>query len=56
MTVEELFEYTHVDPWFLVQIKEIIDIEKSLSGRTLKSIDADEMRDLKSRGFADVHA
>lgn len=54
MTVEELFEYTHIDPWFLAQIKELIDIEKGLSGRTLKSIDAEEMRDLKSRGFSDA--
>ena len=54
MTVEEVFGYTKIDPWFLSQIKEIIDIEQSLSGRTLKSIDADEMHDLKARGFSDA--
>lgn len=54
MTVEEVFDYTKIDPWFLSQIKEIIDIEQSLSGRTLKSIDADEMHDLKARGFSDA--
>ncbi len=54
MTVEEVFEYTKIDPWFLAQIKQLIDIENSLSGRTIKSLDADEMRDLKSRGFSDV--
>ncbi len=53
MTVEEVFNYTKIDPWFLVQIKELIDIELGLDGRTLKSIDAAEMRDLKSRGFSD---
>lgn len=53
MTVEEIFEYTHIDPWFLSQIKEIIDIEQSLAGRTLKSIDAAEMHELKAHGFAD---
>lgn len=53
MTVEEVFEYTHIDPWFLTQIQEIIEIEKDLDTRTLKSIDAFEMRDLKSRGFSD---
>ena len=37
----------------MVQIKELIDIEIGLDGRTLKSIDATEMRDLKSRGFSD---
>ncbi len=53
LTVDEVFGYTHIDPWFLVQIKELIDIEIGLDGRTLKSIDATEMRDLKSRGFSD---
>lgn len=54
MTVKEVFGYTHIDPWFLAQIKEIIDIEQSLKGRTLKSVDAEEMRELKSRGFSDA--
>ena len=53
MTVDEVFSYTHIDPWFLAQIKELIDIENGLSGRTIKSLDAAEMRDLKSRGFSD---
>lgn len=54
MTVEEVFDYTSIDPWFLVQIKDIIDIEKSLAGRTLKSIDATYMQELKSKGFSDA--
>ncbi len=54
MTVEEVFEYTRIDPWFLVQIKELIDIEHTLSGRTIKSVDAEEMKMLKSRGFSDA--
>ncbi len=54
MTVEELYSCTRIDPWFLTQIKELIDIESALSGRTLKSVDAKEMRDLKSRGFSDA--
>ena len=53
MTVQEVNSYTNIDPWFLEQIKELIDIEQGLDGRTLKSIDAAEMRDLKSRGFSD---
>ncbi|MCR5085533.1 MAG: carbamoyl-phosphate synthase large subunit [Succinivibrionaceae bacterium] len=54
MTIEEVFGYTRIDPWFLSQIKELIDIESDLSERTLKSVDAQEMRDLKSRGFSDA--
>ena len=54
MTVEEVFNYTAIDPWFLTQIKDIIDIEKSLDGKTLKAIDATYMQELKSKGFSDA--
>ena len=53
LTIDEVHRYTNIDPWFLCQIKELIDIEIGLDGRTLKSVDAAEMRDLKSRGFSD---
>ncbi len=54
MTVEEIFNFTKIDRWFLSQIKELIDIEQSLEGKNLKAIDAEMMHDLKSRGFADA--
>lgn len=54
MTIDELYSYTHIDHWFLAQIKELIDIEKDLEGKTLKSVDVEMMRDLKSRGFSDA--
>lgn len=54
MTVQEVHDLTGIDPWFLTEIKGIVDIEQSLNGRTLKSLDASEMRELKSRGFSDA--
>lgn len=30
ITVEELFQATHIDPWFLYNIKEIVDMEEEL--------------------------
>jgi len=53
MTVEEVFEDTAIDPWFLTQIKEIVDLELAIEKRTLDSITAEEMRHLKRKGFAD---
>ena len=53
MTVEEVFEDTSIDPWFLTQIKEIVDLELAIEKRTLDSITAEEMRHLKRKGFAD---
>ena len=53
MTVEEVFEDTSIDPWFLTQIKEIVDLELAIEKRTLDSLSKDEMRHLKRKGFAD---
>jgi len=52
-TLEEVNELTHIDPWFLAQIKEIVDIEMELDDRKLADIDAERMRELKRKGFSD---
>jgi carbamoyl-phosphate synthase large subunit len=52
-SLEEVHNLTHIDPWFLSQIKEIVDIETGLEGRTLEDIGADELRALKRKGFSD---
>jgi carbamoyl-phosphate synthase large subunit len=53
MSREELHSLTKIDPWFLAQIEDIILTEKSLSGRSLKSLDAVALRLLKRKGFSD---
>jgi carbamoyl-phosphate synthase large subunit len=53
MSLDEVFGYTKIDPWFLAQIKELVDIELALDKKTLAEIDAVEMRNLKRRGFSD---
>ena len=53
MSLDEVFGYTKIDPWFLAQIKELVDIELTLDKKSLAEIDAVEMRDLKRRGFSD---
>ncbi len=53
MTVDEVFEYTSIDPWFLVQIKEIVDLELAIEKRTLGSLTKEEIRHLKRKGFSD---
>ena len=52
-TLEEVFNLTHIDPWFLAQIKDIIDIEMVLDDQQLVAIDARRLRDLKRKGFSD---
>ena len=51
--LEEIQELTGMDPWFLVQLQDLIDRENGLSGRSVSDIDRDEMFSLKQRGFSD---
>jgi len=53
MSVEEVFDLTKIDPWFLVQIEEIVRIELELEKASLEAITADELRQLKKKGFSD---
>jgi len=53
LTLDEIFEETAIDPWFLAQIEELITIEKQLAGRDLAGITAAEMRYVKKKGFSD---
>jgi carbamoyl-phosphate synthase large subunit len=52
-TLEEVQRLTHIDPWFLAQIEQIIAIEMDLDDRPLSSIGAAELRRLKRMGFSD---
>jgi carbamoyl-phosphate synthase large subunit len=53
MTLEEVHDLTHIDLWFLTQIKEIVDIELALEKRTPAEIDRDTLLWLKKKGFSD---
>ncbi|GAA4016345.1 carbamoyl-phosphate synthase large subunit [Actimicrobium antarcticum] len=52
-TMEEVHDLTHIDPWFLIQIKEIVDLELWLETKSLDDLDKDTLFKLKQKGFAD---
>ena len=52
-TLDEVHAITHIDPWFLSQIKEIVDIELALEQKTLADLDYATLWELKRRGFSD---
>ena len=52
-TLAEVHQLTKIDPWFLDQIKQIVDLEMELDDTQLASVDADRMRELKRKGFSD---
>jgi len=53
MSVDEVFALTKIDPWFLIQIEEIVKIELELERHRLNDLSADELRTLKKKGFSD---
>ena len=53
-SIEQLHEISGIDPWFLAQIKQLIDYEKSLQGKALADLSFHELRQLKRKGFSDI--
>ncbi len=53
MTVEEIYELTGIDPWFLVKFQELLETEKFLKRTALDHITADTLFDIKRQGFSD---
>ncbi len=53
-SVVALNKTTGIDPWFLSTIQSIIEEEEGLRERPLSSIEGDEARSLKQRGFSDA--
>ena len=60
MSVAEMHALTKIDPWFLVQIEQIVKLELDIerlpqpaSGSTLDAMDAATLRTLKQKGFSD---
>ena len=54
MTVDDVHRNTHVDPWYLVQIEDLIREENALRSAGTADIDRDTMFRLKRKGFSDA--
>ena len=53
LSVDEVYDLTKIDKWFLVQIEEIVKIELQLETMTLEQIDQPLLLLLKKKGFSD---
>ncbi|MCG5511771.1 carbamoyl-phosphate synthase large subunit [Ectothiorhodospira shaposhnikovii] len=53
LTLEQVHELSRIDPWFLAQIQELVDIEQDLKSRSLKDLDRRTLFTLKQYGFSD---
>ncbi|MBX3277552.1 MAG: carbamoyl-phosphate synthase large subunit [Acidobacteria bacterium] len=52
-TVDELYELTNIDPWFLTQLKQIVDMQRALAQEDIGSISPELLRSAKRFGFSD---
>ncbi|NBI12323.1 carbamoyl-phosphate synthase large subunit [[Haemophilus] felis] len=52
-SVEEVHHYSKIDPWFLVQIQDLVQEELALEQKQFSDLDYDELRKLKRKGFSD---
>ncbi len=53
ISLEEMFAITKIDPWFLVQIEDLVREELALQGADLKDLDQNLLYRLKRKGFSD---
>src|SRR5487761_2335742 len=53
LSFEQIQRDTHIDPWFLAQIEDLVRQETELKGQRLESLDAGALRKLKRNGFSD---
>jgi carbamoyl-phosphate synthase large subunit len=53
MTVEEIYELTGIDPWFLDKMQDLIATEKFLKRTPLKDLSESQMREIKQQGYGD---
>ncbi|CCE23491.1 carbamoyl-phosphate synthase large subunit [Methylotuvimicrobium alcaliphilum] len=54
MSLEEIHDICKIDPWFLAQIEDLLIAEKSLSTKTLATLEEGELYRLKRKGFSDA--
>ncbi len=53
LSIGEIHELTSIDPWFLIQLEDLILAEKDIQNLTLEQIKAPQLRQLKRKGFSD---
>jgi carbamoyl-phosphate synthase large subunit len=53
MTVDEVYELTAIDPWFLDNLKDLLETEKFLKRSKLDSLTREQLYAIKQQGFSD---
>jgi carbamoyl-phosphate synthase large subunit len=51
--ISEIYRLSRIDPWFLDQLQQVMDIQRSVEGAKLEEISADELRAFKEVALSD---
>ena len=54
MSVEQVYQHSGVDPWFLVQMEDLVREEQCIAAGSLQDMDRDRLYGLKKKGFSDL--
>ncbi|WP_414432494.1 carbamoyl-phosphate synthase large subunit [Alcanivorax sp. IL2] len=54
MTVDDIFNITKIDRWYLVQIEDLVRTEQQLAATTFSDLNRDSLYALKRKGFSDA--
>ena len=54
MSIDDIFDITKIDKWFLNNIREIIDVEKRILKKTISNIDSELILNAKEYGYSDT--
>jgi len=55
-TIDEIHALTNIDPWFINNIREIIEMEREIKASSLDSMTPEFIRKMKEYGFSDKYA
>ena len=54
MTIDQVYDLTRIDRWFLAEIKDLIETEKLIQFTPVGDINSKQLRLWKSKGFSDI--
>ncbi|HDD53160.1 MAG TPA: carbamoyl-phosphate synthase large subunit [Thermosulfidibacter takaii] len=54
MSVDEVYELTFIDQWFLDNVKEVVEAENHLKGLSWDELDPETLEEAKKMGFSDM--
>jgi len=54
MSTQEIYNLSKIDPWFIENIRELVEFESKLAGQSIVSLPAATLREAKQLGYSDI--